>query len=124
MGSYANSGYDSNNGVFCMAGVHSNSGTPNGVQSRKYLGNVADDVSRVSGQFSTVYLQSDHLTNYTNDSFNPTFPTFPTFTYTATGCTSSTRFCWIPCCVQSTWTSSTQAHYYIYLDNIKVKIVQ
>ncbi|MBQ4503660.1 MAG: fimbrillin family protein [Alistipes sp.] len=121
MGSYANSGYDNNNGVFCMAGVHSNSGTPNGVQSRKAFGNVGDDVSRVSGQFSTVYLQSDHLTNYTNDSFNTTFPTF---TYTATGCTSSTRFCWIPCCVQSTWSSSTQAHYYIYLDNIKVKIVK
>lgn len=121
MGSYANSGYDNNNGVFCMAGVHSNSGTPNGVQSRKGFGNVGDDVSRVSGQFSTVYLQSDHLTNYTNDSFNTTFPTF---TYTATGCTSSTRFCWIPCCVQSTWSSSTQAHYYIYLDNIKVKIVK
>lgn len=121
MGSYANSGYDSNNGVFCMAGVHSNSGTPNGVQSRKAFGNVGDDVSRVSGQFSTVYLQSDHLTNYTNDSFNTTFPTF---TYTATGCTSSTRFCWIPCCVQSTWGSATQAHYYIYLDNIKVKIVK
>ncbi len=121
MGSYANSGYDNNNGVFCMAGVHSNSGTPNGVQSRKAFGNVSDDVSRVSGEFSTVYLQSDHLTNYTNDSFNTTFPTF---TYTATGCTSSTRFCWIPCCVQSTWASSTQAHYYIYLDNIKVKIVK
>lgn len=121
MGSYANSGYDNNNGVFCMAGVHSNSGTPNGVQSRKGFGNVGDDVSRVSGQFSTVYLQSDHLTNYTNDSFNTTFPTF---TYTATGCTSSTRFCWIPCCVQSTWASATQAHYYIYLDNIKVKIVK
>ena len=121
MGSYANSGYDSNNGVFCMAGVHSNSGTPNGVQNRKVGGNVDDDVSRVSGQFSTVYLQSDHLTNYTNDSFNTTFPTF---TYTATGCTSSTRFCWIPCCVQSNYRSVTQAHYYIYLDNIKVKIVQ
>ena len=121
MGSYANSGYDSNNGVFCMAGVHSNSGTPNGVQDRKVGGNVDDDVSRVSGQFSTVYLQSDHLTNYTNDSFNTTFPTF---TYTATGCTSSTRFCWIPCCVQSNYRSVTQAHYYIYLDNIKVKIVQ
>ena len=121
MGSYANSGYDSNNGVFCMAGVHSNSGTPNGVKSRKVFGNVADDVSRVSGQFSTVYLQSDHLTNYTNDSFNTEFPTF---TYTATGCTSSTRFCWIPCCVQDHVALPIQAHYYIYLDNIKVKIVQ
>ena len=121
MGSYANSGYDSNNGVFCMAGVHSNSGTPNGVKSRKAFGNVADDVSRVSGQFSTVYLQSDHLTNYTNDSFNTEFPTF---TYTATGCTSSTRFCWIPCCVQDHVALPRQAHYYIYLDNIKVKIVQ
>lgn len=121
MGSYANSGYSKNNDIYCISGVHSKSDTSaiNGVAT---TGTSFDDVSRLSGQFSTVYLQTDFLgNNYTNDSFNATFPTF---TYTATGCTSATRFCWFPCCVQPNSIWSNNAHYYIYLDNIKVKIVK
>jgi hypothetical protein len=121
MGSYANSGYSSANEIYCVSGVHSNSGNVNGVQTRKAFGNVSDDYSRVSGQFSKVYLKTDYLTNYNDDSFGATFPEFG---YTVEGCTSSTRLCWIPCCVQSTWTSSTQAHYYIYIDNVRVQIVK
>lgn len=122
MGAYANSGYKSNNDIFCISGIHTNSGNINGVYDRGWFSNVKDDYSRVSGQFSTIGLQTDYLgSNFTNDSFNATFPTF---TYTVNGCTSSTRFCWIPCCKQSDFNSITQAHYYIYLDNIKVKIVK
>lgn len=122
MGSYADSGYSSNNDIYCISGIHSKSGAVDGVANTKAFGNVSDDVSRVSGQFSTIGLKSDYLgNNFTNDSFNAEFPTF---TYTVDGCTSSTRFGWIPCCVQSTWLTSNNAHYYIYLDNIKVKIVK
>lgn len=122
MGAYANSGYKSNNDIFCISGIHTNSGNINGVFDRGLFSNVKDDYSRVSGQFSTIGLQTDYLgSNFTNDSFNAKFPTF---TYTVNGCTSSTRFCWIPCCKQSDYNSVTQAHYYIYLDNIKVKIVK
>ena len=122
MGAYANSGYSSANDIFCVSGVHTKSGAINGVTTTAVFSNVADDNSRVSGQFSTIGLKTDYLGNkFTNDSFNATFPTF---TYTITDCTSATRFCWIPCCVQSTWRSSNNAHYYIYLDNIKVKIAK
>lgn len=121
MGSYANSGYSKNNDIYCISGVHSKSDT-SAIDGVATTGTSFDDVSRLSGQFSTVYLQTDFLgNNYTNDSFNATFPTF---TYTATGCTSATRFCWFPCCVQPNSIWSNNAHYYIYLDNIKVKIVK
>ena len=120
MGSYYSSGYDSANEVFGVFGIHSNSGNVNGVQTRKAFGNVGDDYSRVSGQFSKIYLKSDYLTN-SGDNFNASYSGF---SYTIENCTSSTRFCWIPCCVQSTWRSSTQAHYYIYIDNVKVQIVK
>ena len=120
MGSYYSSGYDSANEVFGVFGIHSNSGNVNGVQTRKAFGNVGDDYSRVSGQFSKIYLKSDYLTN-SGDNFNASYSGF---SYTIENCNSSTRFCWIPCCVQSTWMSSTQAHYYIYIDNVKVQIVK
>ena len=120
MGSYYNSGYDSANEVYGVFGIHSNSGNVDGVQTRKAFGNVGDDYSRVSGQFSKIYLKSDYLPN-SGDNFNASYSGF---SYTIENCNSSTRFCWIPCCVQSTWTSSRQAHYYIYIDNVKVQIVK
>ena len=124
MGAYVDSGYDSNNGVFCIAGIHYNDegSVLNGVVSTKAFGNVSNDASRVSGQFSSVCLQTGDLSaDYNNDSFSSSFPTY---SYTANNCSSTTRLCWIPCCKQSTYITANNAHYYLYIDNIRVSIAQ
>ena len=124
MGAYVNSGYSSNNGVFCIAGIHSNdeSNALGGVVSTSVLSNVSGDVSRVSGEFSSVCLQTSNLSaSYNNDSFNRSFPTY---SFTANNCSSATRLCWIPCCEQSTYITSNNAHYYLYIDNVRVSIAQ
>ena len=124
MGAYVNSGYSSNNGVFCIAGIHSNdeSNALSGVVSTSALSNVSGDASRVSGEFSSVCLQTSNLSaSYNNDSFNSSFPTY---SFTANNCSSATRLCWIPCCEQSTYITSNNAHYYLYIDNIRVSIAQ
>ena len=124
MGAYVNSGYSSNNGVFCMAGIHNNdeNNALNGVVNTAVVSNVSGDVSRVSGQFSSVCLQTSNLSaNYNNDSFGSSFPTY---SFTANNCSSATRLCWIPCCEQSTYITSNNAHYYLYIDNIRVSIAQ
>ena len=124
MGAYVDSGYDSNNEVFCIAGIHYNDegSVLNGVVSTKAFGNVSNDASRVSGQFSSVCLQTGDLSaDYNNDSFSSSFPTY---SYTANNCSSTTRLCWIPCCKQSTYITANNAHYYLYIDNIRVSIAQ
>lgn len=124
MGAYVNSGYSSNNGVFCIAGIHSNdeSNALSGVVSTSAFSNVSGDASRVSGEFSSVCLQTSNLSaSYNNDSFNSSFPTY---SFTANNCSSATRLCWIPCCEQSTYMTSNNAHYYLYIDNIRVSIAQ
>ena len=124
MGGYADSGYGSNNGIYCMAGVHNNSegSALSGVNSTAAFGNVSDDASRVASQFATQGLQTGEI-NATHGS-NGFSSSFPTYSYTVSGCTASTRLCWIPCCVQSEWIQANNAHYYIYIDNIKVSIVK
>ena len=124
MGAYVNSGYSSNNGVFCIAGIHNNdeSNALSGVVSTAVFSNVSDDVSRVSGEFSSVCLQTGDLSaSYNNDSFGSSFPTY---SFTANNCSSATRLCWIPCCKQSTYITSNNAHYYLYIDNVRVSIAQ
>ena len=124
MGAYVNSGYSSKNGVFCIAGIHSNdeSNALGGVVSTSVLSNVSGDASRVSGEFSSVCLQTSNLSaSYNNDSFNSSFPTY---SFTANNCSSATRLCWIPCCEQSTYIISNNAHYYLYIDNVRVSIAQ
>ena len=124
MGAYVNSGYSSNNGVFCIAGIHNNneSNALSGVVSTSAFSNVSGDVSRVSGEFSSVCLQTSNLSaSYNNDSFNSSFPTY---SFTANNCSSATRLCWIPCCEQSTYVTSNNAHYYLYIDNVRVSIAQ
>lgn len=123
MGAYVNSGYDSANDVFLIAGMHTNSESSalDGKVNTKAFSNVDDDASRIPSLFSAVTYQSGFIpNNYTNDSFNSTFPTY---SFTADGCTSATRFCWVPCCVQGTFLTSQNAHYYLYFDNIKIQIV-
>ena len=124
MGAYVNSGYSSKNGVFCVAGIHSNAESTvlNGVVETTVFSSVSNDAGRVAGEFSSVCLQTGNLSNnYNNDSFGSTFPTY---SYTANNCNSATRLCWFPCSEQSNWTSITNAHYYLYIDNIRVSIAQ
>ena len=123
MGAYANSGYGKNNDIFCTAGVHtsSESNALNGIVTTTVAGTDINDYSRVPKMFSSVCLTTGYLgNNYNNDSFGSTFPTY---SFTASGCSSATRFGWVPCCIQQNW-GSGNAHYYIYIDNIRVSIAQ
>lgn len=124
MGAYANSGYERENDIFCMAGIHTSpeNSTLNGKETTTVAGKEINDYNRIPGMFSSHCLTTGYLgNNYNNDSFGSTFPTY---SFTANGCTSATRLCWIPCCVQTTWFTSGNAHYYIYIDNIRVSIAQ
>lgn len=123
MGAYVNSGYDSTNDVFLIAGTHTNSESSalDGVVDTKAFGNVDDDATRVSGVFDKVALKTGSIPNsYTNDSFGSAFPSY---SFTVDGCGSTTRLCWVPCCSQGTIIEAKNAHYYLYIDNIKVQIV-
>ena len=124
MGAYANSGYGKNNDIFCMAGTHTSSegSTLDGKLTTTVAGTEINDYNRIPGMFGSHCLTTGYLgNNYNNDSFGSTFPTY---SFTASGCTSATRLCWIPCCVQKEWVTANNAHYYIYIDNIRVSIVQ
>ena len=124
MGAYVNSGYSSKNGVFCVAGVHNNdeNNALNGVVETAVMSSVSNDAGRVSGEFSSVCLQTGNLSaSYNNDSFGSSFPTY---SYTANNCSSTTRLCWFPCSEQSEWLRANNAHYYLYIDNVRVSIAQ
>ena len=124
MGAYANSGYGKNNDIFCTAGVHtsSESSALDGIVTTTVAGTDINDYNRVPKMFSSVCLTTGYLgNNYNNDSFGSTYPTY---SFTANGCNSATRFGWVPCCVQKEWVTANNAHYYIYIDNIRVSIVQ
>jgi hypothetical protein len=124
MGAYVNSDYSSDNEIFCIAGIHNSSmdSALNGVVSTTFFSAAGDDNNRVKSVFSSVSYTSEYLAaGYNADSFGSTFPTH---SFTQSGCTSSTRICWVPCCRQSHWTTSLNAHYYLYIDNIKVSIAQ
>ena len=123
MGAYANSGYSKNNDIFCIAGMHTQpeSSVLNGLTATTVAGTDIHDDKRVPGMFSSVCLQTGYISqNCNNDSFGATLPTY---SFTAYGCTSATRFGWAPCCIQQNW-GSGNAHYYIYIDNIRVSIIQ
>ena len=123
MGAYANSGYSKNNDIFCIAGMHTQpeSSALNGLTATTVAGTDINDDKRVPDMFSSVCLQTGYISqNCNNDSFGATLPTY---SFTAYGCTSATRFGWAPCCIQQNW-GSGNAHYYIYIDNIRVSIAQ
>lgn len=124
MGAYVNSGYDSGNDVFLVAGTHtsSESSALDGVTDTKAFSSVDDDATRVAGVFNNVALKTGNIpNNFTNDSFNSEFPTY---SFTVDGCGATTRLCWVPCCSQGTFLTPNNAHYYLYFDNIKVQIVR
>ena len=124
MGAYVDSGYDSGNDVFLVAGTHtsSESSALDGVTDTKAFSSVDDDATRVAGVFNNVALKTGNIpNNFTNDSFNSEFPTY---SFTVDGCGATTRLCWVPCCSQGTFLTPNNAHYYLYFDNIKVQIVR
>ena len=124
MGAYSNSGYSKNNDIFCIAGAHTKPETDvlNGIVTTTVAGVEINDYSRAPGMFDNLCLQTGYLgNNYNNDSFGSSFPTY---SFTANGCSSATRFCWVPCCVQKEWITANNAHYYLYIDNIRVSIAQ
>ena len=124
MGAYVDSGYDSGNDVFLVAGTHtsSESSALDGVTDTKAFSSVDDDATRVVGVFNNVALKTGNIpNNFTNDSFNSEFPTY---SFTVDGCGATTRLCWVPCCSQGTFLTPNNAHYYLYFDNIKVQIVR
>ena len=124
MGAYANSGYGKNNDIFCTAGVHTSaeSSALDGIVTTTVAGTDINDYNRVPKMFSSVCLTTGYLgNNYNNDSFGSTFPAY---SFTASGCSSATRFGWAPCCVQKEWVTANNANYYIYIDNIRVSIAQ
>ncbi|MBE6175337.1 MAG: fimbrillin family protein [Rikenellaceae bacterium] len=123
MGAYANSGYSKNNDIFCIAGMHTaaESTVLNGIDATTVAGEDIHDDKRVPKMFNSVCLQTGYITQTCND--NSFGVTLPTYSFVANGCTSATRFSWVPCCIQQNW-GSGNAHYYIYLDNIRVSIAQ
>ncbi len=123
MGAYANSGYSKNNDIFCIAGMHTEdeSTVLNGIYATTVAGEDIHDSERVPSMFSSVCLQTGYIPQNCND--NSFGANLPTYSFVANGCTSTTRFGWAPCCIQQNW-GSGNAHYYIYLDNIRVSIAQ
>ena len=123
MGAYADTGYDKNNDIFCVAGVHTKSENSvlNGDAKTIVAGQSINDKERAATYMSSVCLTTDYIPqNYNNNSFGSSFPTY---SFTASGSNSATRLCWVPCSVQTN-TAGGNAHYYIYIDNIKVSIAQ
>ena len=124
MGAFVDSGYDSGNDVSLIAGTHTSSMSSalNGVVSTKAFGTVDDDATRVAGLFNNIALKTGSIpADYTGDSFNSQFPTY---SFTVGGCGATTRLCWVPCCSQGVFLDAKNAHYYLYIDNIKVQIVR
>jgi hypothetical protein len=121
MGAYANSGYDKNNEIFCIAGTHSLPET-SPINGKTDTTSSLNDYDRIPGLFSSVCLTTGYIAQKCGD--NSFGDTFDYYSFTANSCTSATRFGWVPCCVQKETFLANNAHYYIYIDNIRVSIAQ
>ena len=120
MGSY---GTD-NKEIYCFAGTHteSESSTLNGWNETKGFGSPSSDASRIPSKLTNHCYSSGNIApQYDDNSFGASFPTY---SFTASGCTSATRFVWVPGTNNTTWTSIGNAHYYLYIDNVRVSIAQ
>ena len=120
MGSY---GTDSKE-IYCFAGTHTaaESSPLNGWNETKAFGSPSNDASRIPSKLTNHCYSSGHIAPaYSDDSFGESFPTY---SFTASGCTSETRFVWVPGTNNTTWSSIGNAHYYLYIDNIRVSIAQ
>ncbi|MBQ5836958.1 MAG: hypothetical protein IIW38_05115, partial [Alistipes sp.] len=109
--------------IFCIVGMHTEEEgrVLNGLSATTVAGEDINDDARVPSMFSSVCLQTGYITQTCGD--NSFGASLPTYTFTTAGCTSATRFGWAPCCVQQNW-GSGNAHYYLYIDNIRVSIAQ
>ena len=121
MGAYANSGYSDYNDIFCTVGMHTK---PEGevINGLTSTTSSLNDYNRIPRLFSSVCLTTNYITQKCND--NSFGDTFDGYSFTADGCNSTTRFGWVPCCVQKETFIANNAHYYIYIDNIRVSIAQ
>ena len=124
-GCYINSGYGTDNGVtFFMVGTHTKpiSNALNGAdETTALVWENIDDKSNISKLYDSVAFTSGYLNGtYGGNSFGDTFPTH---TVSIDNCNNSTRISWS---VGTTKKSSEakNAHYYIYIDNIRVSIAQ
>lgn len=125
MGTYIYaSGYSHNSEMYCFAGTHTKPETTvlNGLAKTVAFGSPDNDKSRVPSMFENCCLSTGHIApQYGDDSFGSSFPTY---SFTASGCTSTTRLMWVPGTDQDEAGLIGNVHYYLYIDNIRVSIVQ
>lgn len=120
MGSYGTNSKE----IYCFAGMHTEpeSSALNGWNETKAFGSPSSDASRIPALLSTLCYSSGNIVQkYDDNSFSASFPTH---SFTASGCTSATRFVWVPGTNNTTWSSIGNAHYYLYIDNIIISIAQ
>ena len=120
MGSYGTNSKE----IYCFAGKHNEpeSSILNGWNETKAFGSPSSDLTRIPSLLEGYFYNSGNIAQkFNNDSFGSTFPTY---SFTASGCTSTTRFTWVPGTNNTTWSGIGNAHYYLYIDNIKVSIAQ
>ena len=121
MGAYANSGFGKNNEIFCIAGIHTKP-EDKAINGKADTDTQFDDYSRIPPLFDRVCLTTGYIAQKCNK--NSFGDAFDYYSFVANGCTSATRLCWVPCCVQKETFWANNAHYYIYIDNIRVSIAQ
>ena len=120
MGSYGTNSKE----IYCFVGKHneSESSTLNGWNETKAFSSPSSDMTRIPSLLEGYFYNSGNIAQkFNNDSFGSTFPTY---TITASGCTSTTRFTWVPGTNNTTWSSIGNNHYYLYIDNVRVSITQ
>ena len=120
MGSYGTNSKE----IYCFVGKHNEpeSSALNGWNETKAFNSPSSDMTRIPSLLEGYFYNSGNIAQkFNNDSFGSTFPTY---TITASGCTSTTRFTWVPGTNNTTWRSIGNDHYYLYIDNVRVSITQ
>ena len=80
-----------------------------------------DNQNDIDGRCTITHTSGNYGSSFGNSSFSSVFPTV---SYNISGCTSSTRIVWWPCTHQDASVIAANSCYYMYIDNIKVQIVQ
>lgn len=126
MGCYINSDYGTDDGVtFCMTGTHTkptNTAIDGADETTAIMWVTINDVTNISSLYDRVCFTSKYLNGeYAADDFDSTFDHYE---FEAENCTSATRISWSAGTTKKTSAIGKNAHYYLYIDNIKVQIVQ
>lgn len=115
MGCYVPEGHntdDRGNAVtYCEAGYHTETGNELSGENQNDVGN----------RYTNVYKSSNYTSRFNNNSFGESFPNAEGFEISGAG--KTTRVCWWACTTQSSSKLAANCHYYLYIDNIKIKIV-